>query len=91
MSYVESAVSTRSTGRHPLAIVAAISIFIAVPTLAVSAGGGAPLSLDQALQLAVERLHALEAAGVKQVAFLPPLGAFETFIKEVTDQVLAKY
>ncbi len=39
----------------------------------------------------IERLHALEAAGVKQVAFLPPLGAFETFMQEFADQVLAKY
>ncbi len=38
----------------------------------------------------VERLRALEAAGVKQVAFIPPLGAFESFVQECAEKVIAK-
>lgn len=39
----------------------------------------------------IERIHALEATGVKQVAFLPPMGAFETFVREFSEKVAAKY
>lgn len=35
----------------------------------------------------VARLKALEAAGVKQVAFLPALGTFEGFVREFTEKV----
>ncbi|HXG20142.1 MAG TPA: LLM class flavin-dependent oxidoreductase [Methylomirabilota bacterium] len=38
----------------------------------------------------VERLRALETAGVKQVAFIPPLGAFEAFVREFAEKVIAK-
>ena len=38
----------------------------------------------------VARLQALEAAGVKQVAFIPPLGAFESFVQECAEKVIAK-
>jgi alkanesulfonate monooxygenase SsuD/methylene tetrahydromethanopterin reductase-like flavin-dependent oxidoreductase (luciferase family) len=38
-----------------------------------------------------ERLHALEAAGVKQVAFIPPLNGFESFVREFAEKVMAKY
>jgi alkanesulfonate monooxygenase SsuD/methylene tetrahydromethanopterin reductase-like flavin-dependent oxidoreductase (luciferase family) len=39
----------------------------------------------------IERLHALEAAGVKQVAFIPALGAFETFVHDFAEKVIARF
>jgi alkanesulfonate monooxygenase SsuD/methylene tetrahydromethanopterin reductase-like flavin-dependent oxidoreductase (luciferase family) len=39
----------------------------------------------------IERLHALEAAGVKQVAFLPAMGTFESFVREFSEKVAAQY
>jgi len=53
MSYIELAVSTRLGGRHPLAVVVVVSILTAVPVFA--AADGSPLSLDQALQIAVDQ------------------------------------
>ena len=53
MSYFEFAVSTRPAGRCPHAVLAVLSILTAVPALA--AGDSAPLSLDQALQLAADQ------------------------------------
>jgi alkanesulfonate monooxygenase SsuD/methylene tetrahydromethanopterin reductase-like flavin-dependent oxidoreductase (luciferase family) len=38
-----------------------------------------------------ERLHALEAAGVKQVAFLPATTAFTEFVQEFSEQVIEKF
>lgn len=38
----------------------------------------------------VERLHALEAAGVKQVAWLPAMGTFKNFVREFADKVMTK-
>jgi len=38
-----------------------------------------------------ERLHALEAAGVKQVAFLPRPEAFTEFVREFGGEVIAKF
>lgn len=38
-----------------------------------------------------ERLHALEAAGVKQVAFLPALDTFESFVQEFAEKVIEKF
>jgi alkanesulfonate monooxygenase SsuD/methylene tetrahydromethanopterin reductase-like flavin-dependent oxidoreductase (luciferase family) len=38
----------------------------------------------------VERLRALEAAGVKQVAFIPALGTFESFVREFAEKVMAR-
>jgi alkanesulfonate monooxygenase SsuD/methylene tetrahydromethanopterin reductase-like flavin-dependent oxidoreductase (luciferase family) len=37
-----------------------------------------------------ERLHALEAAGVKQVAFIPPLNGFEAFVREFAEKVVGR-
>jgi len=39
----------------------------------------------------VERLRALEAAGVKQVALLPAMGTFASFVREFAEQVMAKF
>jgi 5,10-methylenetetrahydromethanopterin reductase len=39
----------------------------------------------------LERLRALAAAGVKQVAFIPPLGKFESFVREFSEKVIAKF
>jgi len=39
----------------------------------------------------VERLHALERAGVKQVAFIPAAGTFEEFVRELSEKVIAKF
>jgi alkanesulfonate monooxygenase SsuD/methylene tetrahydromethanopterin reductase-like flavin-dependent oxidoreductase (luciferase family) len=39
----------------------------------------------------IERLHALEAAGVKQVAFLPTLETFTEFVQEFSRKVIAKF
>jgi alkanesulfonate monooxygenase SsuD/methylene tetrahydromethanopterin reductase-like flavin-dependent oxidoreductase (luciferase family) len=39
----------------------------------------------------VERLRALEAAGVKQVAFISPLETFENFVREFAEKVIAKF
>jgi hypothetical protein len=39
----------------------------------------------------VERLRTLEAAGVKQVAFLPASGTFESFVREFAEKVIARF
>ena len=39
----------------------------------------------------IERLRALEAAGVKQVALLPAMGTFESFVREFAEKVIAKF
>jgi len=39
----------------------------------------------------LERLRALAAAGVKQVAFIPPLGKFESFAREFSEKIIAKF
>ena len=39
----------------------------------------------------LERLRALAAAGVKQVAFIPPLGKFDSFVREFSEKVIAKF
>lgn len=38
-----------------------------------------------------ERLHALESAGVKQVAFLPATNAFTEFVQDFSKQVIEKF
>jgi len=38
-----------------------------------------------------ERLHALEAAGVKQVAFIPATDAFTEFVQDFSEQVIEKF
>jgi alkanesulfonate monooxygenase SsuD/methylene tetrahydromethanopterin reductase-like flavin-dependent oxidoreductase (luciferase family) len=37
-----------------------------------------------------ERIQGLEAAGVKQIAFIPTHGDFEAFLREFSDQVIAR-
>ena len=37
-----------------------------------------------------ERIRALERAGVKQIAFIPPHGEFETFVREFNDKIIAR-
>jgi len=39
----------------------------------------------------LERLRALAAAGVKQVAFIPALGTFENFVREFSEKIIAKF
>jgi alkanesulfonate monooxygenase SsuD/methylene tetrahydromethanopterin reductase-like flavin-dependent oxidoreductase (luciferase family) len=39
----------------------------------------------------LERLRALAAAGVKQVAFIPPLGKFDSFAREFSEKIIAKF
>jgi len=39
----------------------------------------------------IERLRALEAAGVKQVALLPAMGTFESFVREFAERVMARF
>jgi alkanesulfonate monooxygenase SsuD/methylene tetrahydromethanopterin reductase-like flavin-dependent oxidoreductase (luciferase family) len=39
----------------------------------------------------LERLRALAAAGVKQVAFIPPLGKFDSFAWEFSEKIIAKF
>ena len=39
----------------------------------------------------VERLRALEAAGVKQVALLPAMGTFENFVREFAEKVIGRF
>jgi alkanesulfonate monooxygenase SsuD/methylene tetrahydromethanopterin reductase-like flavin-dependent oxidoreductase (luciferase family) len=39
----------------------------------------------------LERLHALAAAGVKQVAFIPPLGKFDSFVQEFSEKIIAEF
>jgi hypothetical protein len=39
----------------------------------------------------LERLRALAAAGVKQVAFIPPPEAFSEFVRELGEQVIARF
>ncbi len=39
----------------------------------------------------VERLHSLEAAGVKQVAFIPPMNGYAEFVTEFSRQVMARF
>lgn len=39
----------------------------------------------------VERLQALERAGVKQVAFLPATDTFSEFVREFSEKVMARY
>jgi alkanesulfonate monooxygenase SsuD/methylene tetrahydromethanopterin reductase-like flavin-dependent oxidoreductase (luciferase family) len=39
----------------------------------------------------VERLRALEAAGVKQVAFIPTPGAFTEFVREFSAKIIARF
>ena len=39
----------------------------------------------------IERLHALAAAGVKQVAFLATPEAFTEFVRELGEKVIAKF
>ena len=39
----------------------------------------------------VERLRALERAGVKQVAFIPAAETFDEFVREVSEKVIAKF
>ncbi len=39
----------------------------------------------------LERLQALAAAGVKQVAFIPPLEKFESFAQEFSEKIIAKF
>src|SRR5262245_17737757 len=39
----------------------------------------------------LERLHALEDAGAKQVAFIPAMGTFETFVREFAEKVIARF
>ncbi len=38
----------------------------------------------------LERLRALAAAGVKQVAFIPPLGKFDSFVREFSEKIIAR-
>ena len=38
----------------------------------------------------IERLHSLEAAGVKQVAFIPPTNGYTDFVKEFSQKIIAK-
>lgn len=42
-------------------------------------------------QALLERLHSLEEAGVKQVAFIPPLDGFAEFAQELSEKILAKF
>jgi 5,10-methylenetetrahydromethanopterin reductase len=37
-----------------------------------------------------DRLRALEKAGVKQVAFIPPRGEFDVFVREFSDKIIAR-
>jgi len=37
-----------------------------------------------------ERLRGLERAGVRQVAFIPPRGEFEMFLREFSEKVIAR-
>ena len=39
----------------------------------------------------IERVHALERAGVKQMAFIPAAGAFDEFVREFSEQVIARF
>ena len=39
----------------------------------------------------VERLRALEVAGVKQVALLPALGTFDSFVHEFAEKIIARF
>ncbi|HEV8717370.1 MAG TPA: LLM class flavin-dependent oxidoreductase [Candidatus Binatia bacterium] len=39
----------------------------------------------------LERLRALAAAGVKQVAFIPALGTFESFVREFSEKIIARF
>jgi alkanesulfonate monooxygenase SsuD/methylene tetrahydromethanopterin reductase-like flavin-dependent oxidoreductase (luciferase family) len=39
----------------------------------------------------IERLHALEEAGVRQVAFIPAVEAFSEFVREFSEKVIARY
>jgi len=39
----------------------------------------------------VERLRALAAAGVRQVAFIPALGTFENFVREFGEKIIARF
>ena len=42
-------------------------------------------------QALLDRLHSLDEAGVKQVAFIPPLDGFAEFAREFSDQIIAKF
>jgi 5,10-methylenetetrahydromethanopterin reductase len=37
-----------------------------------------------------ERIRALDRAGVKQIAFIPPQGEFDTFVREFSDKIMAR-
>ena len=39
----------------------------------------------------LERLHSLEDAGVKQVAFIPPTNGYTEFVTEFSQQVIARF
>ena len=39
----------------------------------------------------LERLHSLEAAGVKQVAFIPPTNGYAEFVTELSEKIIAKF
>jgi alkanesulfonate monooxygenase SsuD/methylene tetrahydromethanopterin reductase-like flavin-dependent oxidoreductase (luciferase family) len=38
-----------------------------------------------------ERIQALAAAGVKQIALLPAMGTFEDFVREFAEKVMARF
>ncbi len=37
-----------------------------------------------------ERIHALERAGVRQIAFIPTQGEFDAFVREFSDKIIAR-
>ena len=39
----------------------------------------------------IERLHSLEDAGVKQVAFIPPTNGYAEFVTEFSQQIIARF
>lgn len=39
----------------------------------------------------LERLHGLEAAGVKQVAFIPPTNGYMDFVKECSEMIIGRF
>ena len=39
----------------------------------------------------IERLHSLEDAGVRQVAFIPPTNGYIEFVTQFSQQIIARF